>query len=87
MSPTLMPATFMPATTAAVKAGERMLTATLVPSRPSMTATIASLIALEVVEPLCSTARHRSAIPIVRVIPIVDVTIETTRPMKPRPSS
>ena len=64
--------------TATMVARQRMLPATaMVRLRDDIPTPIACFIALEVVELHCSTTRERSVIAIVRVIPVVDMTMET----------
>jgi hypothetical protein len=62
-----------------------MFSAGIVSSMPNVSMPIASLIPLEVVELLRSTPRQRSTIAIMRVIPVIHVSVEPTRPMEPRP--
>ena len=74
--------------TATMVARQRMLPASaMVRLRNDIPTPIARFIALEVVELLRSASRQRPMIPIVRVKPVVDMTMETSRPMEPRPSA
>jgi len=83
-----MPATTaMRPSTAATVARQRMLPASAVVRRSdNVSVPIVRFIRLEVVELLRTPSRNRPVIPMVRVIPVVDVPMETLRPMEPRPS-
>ena len=74
-------------TTAATVAWQRMLPArTVIRLRDDIPTPIARFIALEVVELLRPTPRQRPMIAIMWVKPVVDMPMETSRPMEPRPS-
>jgi len=74
--------------TTAMKARQRMLTSSRVIRLSNhMPLPIMSLISLEMVELLRSPTRRRAVIPMMRVIPIVYMSMKSTRPMEPRPGS
>src|ERR1700722_14351050 len=68
---------------AAVVAGERMFTASVVASRACMAVSIARLIATKVVELLIAARGERSVIAVTRIEAVIDVAVETGVPMEP----
>jgi hypothetical protein len=74
-------------TAAAMEARQRMFPASAVVRRGDhISVPIVRLIRLEVVELLRAPSRDGTVIPMVRVIPVVDVSMEPIMPMEPRPS-
>jgi len=72
----------------AMEPRQRMLaTARVVRRSDDMSLAIVSLITVEVIELLLTMSRDRPVIPMVRIVPVVHMPMEATRPMEPRPST
>jgi hypothetical protein len=74
------------AAAAAPIAGERVFAACLMAGATYVAMSIPRFVAVEVVVRVFAAPRHRSMVAVVRVIPVVDVTPETARAVKPRAS-
>ena len=72
------------AATTAMEARQRVLAAGIVAGRADMPLAIAGLIALEVVERLCSTRGQRAVVAVVRIKAVVYVAVEAVRAVEPR---
>jgi hypothetical protein len=72
---------------AAVIAGEGAFIASVVTGVACMASPIARLIAMEVVELLFVAPRHWSPVPMVRIVPVVDVAIELVGAVEPAASA
>jgi hypothetical protein len=69
--------------TAASISGQGVFAATVMAGVAYVPAPVPRLIAVEVVELHCSAFRHRPSVSVVRVIPVIDVTIESRAAAKP----
>jgi len=76
-------ATATASTTTARESGA-MFVRWLMPCRANIAPTIASLITLEVGEWSGATARHRTRVPVTRIVAVIDVPVEAMRTMEPR---
>lgn len=73
--------------TAAMESRQRVLVIRRMTRLANVSAPIASLISLEMIELPSPPLRQRPVIPIPRIKPIIHVPIKSTRPMEPRPRS
>jgi hypothetical protein len=67
--------------------GKRMFSLAFMGSRAYVAAPIPRLICLEVVEALCSTFRQRSGVTVMRIIPVVNMSVKVPMAVKPRACS
>jgi len=72
-------------TTTATVSGQRAFAARIVRSIAHVAAPIARFVALEVIEPLCPTFRHRPMISMARIETVINVSIKTMSPVEPWP--
>ena len=77
--PTSMPATPI--------SGERVLTPRFMASVAYVSSSISRLISLEVVEALGPALRQRSSVTVMRIKPVVDMSVKAVMAVKPRASS
>jgi hypothetical protein len=75
----------MPATTPI--SGERVLTPRFMASVAYVSSSISRLVSLEVVEALRPAFRQRSSVTVMRIKPVVDMSVKAVMAMKPRASS
>jgi hypothetical protein len=69
--------------TAAAESGQGMLSACIVAGRACVTASIARLIAMEVVEGLRAVFGERSMVAVVRIVAVVDMAVKAVRAVEP----
>jgi hypothetical protein len=74
-------------TTAATASGKGVFAATIMARVAYVTLPVSPLIGVEMVERRLSATRHRSTVTVMRIISIVDVTVEAVRAVKPGASS
>src|ERR1700693_1554390 len=67
--------------------GERVLTLRVVASVAYVASAISRLVPLEVVEALRPALRHRSSVTVMRIKPVVDMSVKAVRAVKPRACS
>jgi hypothetical protein len=67
--------------------GERMLTPRFVASIAYVASPISRLVSLEVVEALRPALRHWSSVTVMRIKPVIDMSVKAVRAVKPRACS
>jgi hypothetical protein len=67
--------------------GERVLTLRFMASVAYVASPISRLVSLEVVEALRPALRHRSSVTVMRIKPVVDMSVKAVRAVKPRACS
>ena len=67
--------------------GERVLTLRFMASVAYVASPISRLVSLEVVEALRPALRHRSSVAVVRIKPVIDMSVKAVRAVKPRACS
>jgi hypothetical protein len=67
--------------------GEGVFSVSFMGSMPSVTFPVPRLIGLEVVEALRPALRQRSSVPVMRIKPVIDMSVKAVRAVKPRTCS
>jgi hypothetical protein len=67
--------------------GERVLTLRFMASIAYVASPISRLVSLEVVEALRPALRHRSSVTVMRIKPVIDMSVKAVRAVKPRACS
>jgi hypothetical protein len=67
--------------------GERVLTPRIMASFAHVASPISRLISLEVVEALRTALRQRPSVTVMRIKPVIDMSVKTVRAVKPRARS
>ena len=83
----MVPAAMSSMPTTATISGERVFTPCFMASVAYVSSSISRLVALEVVEALCPALRQRPSITVMRIKPVVDMSVKAVTAMKPRARS